>query len=389
MQGNLKPKDFKMVSKGFNLIADDDKDLFNLKEFAQILNKFYKEGKLVSLKSRKEKRLLKTVIKKGSPKALRAHSFMIFFGGFLHLKGQRYESSIDYPSLLKDIALPKEESEDIYFVLRQIDKDLVRTHFPQEEKVRRYEKLWGVKMKVKSLYSYTLVKENTDLLGSEDGKKKCMVSKEIQRYLKEIEMLTKMTRNVLFAYSQIDPETGYVQGMNSIASCVVYNVWTSKKEFEKMDSKCKMENKLNGVFGNKSGKGDKDDQDVYNVCDDMDFSLEFSEEECFYIFYGIMRYGNQKRFFDSGMDNLQKIIQDFELYFSHMLPDAHDKMCVQNEVSSFQLKIKKINSEANRKLDPYDGIRGLLLSYNLPAYNPDQALWKGVGYFHAARVQGC
>lgn len=324
-------KEFKKISKGFNLINDDDKDLLNLKQFTNIINKFFHEGKIVSLKARKQKKLLKTVIKKGAPKIIRAHAYMIFFGGFHHLKGQRYEHSVDFHEILKQ-KLKYSEDDLVTDTINQIDKDLMRTHFPQEEKIRKYEKLWGVQLRTKGFYSLSKLKEESELF---EDQNKGVIAKDIQKYMSEIEELNNMARNVLFVYSMVDSEVGYVQGMNSIASCIVYNVWAAKKEANKLSKKLKqkeinMESKLMSVFGSENSEELK--KKLFNPIDHLDIKLEFTEEECFYIFYGLMKYSNQRKFFDNGLNVLQSTIADFELYLSHELPLVHKKMCCDFEV---------------------------------------------------------
>lgn len=331
----------------------------NIKQFAKLLNKFFNEGKIISLKSRKQKNLLKTVIKKGAPKTLRAHAYMLFFGGFHHLKGQRYEHLIDFQSLLAKKSL-SEENESIALTLNQINKDLMRTHFPQEDQIRKFENLWGIQLKINGFYSLSKLKEETDLLQDENKGK---ITKKILKYMKEVEELQEMARNVLFVYSLVDEETGYVQGMNSIASSIVYNVWMAKKEFKKFKSKSKkIENKLVSVFG---AEEDKAPKKVYNPFKDIDFTLEFNEKECFYIFYGLMKYSNQRRYFNLGLDYLQKTIAEFELYLSHELPEVHKKMCYDHDVNFFLTP-----------LDPFNGILCFLLHDNLPAYHSDKIIWK-------------
>lgn len=58
----------------------------------------------------------------------------------------------------------------------------------------------------------------------------------------EIAVLQEMTTQVLLCYAEIDPEVGYIQGMNSIAAALCYNFWVVKKEFNKFDNLDNFEN---------------------------------------------------------------------------------------------------------------------------------------------------
>lgn len=250
---------------------------------------------------------------------------MVFFGGFHHLKGQRYEHTFNYKEIKKHFI---GEKNDPYIenIKSQLHKDMIRTHFPQEEKIRKYEKLWGISLKVDGVYSLSKIEAEF-----EDENNNGKIAKEIKKSLIEIEKLSEMATNILSVYSLVDKDVGYVQGMNSIASCVVYNIWVSKKEFKKIKAKGKkIEAKMTSVFG--QAQEEDGFRKIYDPFDDLDFELEFTEEECFFIFYGIMKYSNQRRFFDNELGVLQGTIKDFELYLSHELPEVHKKMCCEYEV---------------------------------------------------------
>lgn len=88
-------------------------------------------------------------------------------------------------------------------------------------KIDRFAKLWGC--------------DRDEILNPDSSKieHKILYNKEITKYREEIKLLKRRTKKVLFAYAKVDQEIGYVQGMNSIASAIVYNLFVAEKELKK------------------------------------------------------------------------------------------------------------------------------------------------------------
>lgn len=203
----------------------------------------------------------------------------MFFAGYLHLKGQRYETHIDFRKIVEDADKEEDPSikEENILIMKQIDKDLVRTYFPQAEKIERFAKLWGV------------TKEQL-MMDVEDSSiyPKILNNKEIKKYRDEIIQLKRMTKKVLFVFAKVDSEVGYVQGMNSIAAALIYNLLIAKKELEKNKQGVSKE-KMFGVA--------KEDRKLINFETLLPFQINYDEEDCFFIFYGLMKYTNLRKFF--------------------------------------------------------------------------------------------
>jgi hypothetical protein len=106
-------------------------------------------------------------------------------------------------------------------IMRQIDKDLDRTYFPQMQKIERFAKLWGC--------------SREDLIHPENSSvdSKILENKEIVKLRDELIQLKRNTKKVLFAYAKTDQDVGYVQGMNSIAAAIIYNLHVAEKELDK------------------------------------------------------------------------------------------------------------------------------------------------------------
>ena len=316
----------------------------------------------MSIKKKTEKSLLKTVIKKGVPKALRAHAYLVFFGGFHHLPGQRYEGQINFEQICEDAEYDEreEETEENLLIMDQIDKDMVRTHFPQEKKIRKFEKLWGVNLRNKKDPAWV------DFRSEEVN-----VPVEIKKAVEEMRYLDKATKKVLFVYSKVDKEVGYVQGMNSIAAAIAYNVWVSQKEFEKF----KRFSSVDSIFGEDHSQNHTQKGLKFEPFEHLAFELNYSEKEMFFIFYGVMKYCNQRRFFLPKMSDLQTRIEDFEIYLSHELPLVHERMC-----GSAQVRKTLIT------LDPIDCLCSFILFDYLFAFMPTKILRKSDRYIHAFGV---
>ena len=351
------PKKPKPHSQGFNLIHDDDKDLMSQREIIAALNSFYNEGKTVTLEQRKELRFLKTVIKKGIPVSLRAHAYMIFSGAFHHLEGQRYVGRVSYAGILakiKEEADPakQEENDDL---IDLITRDTYRTYFPQDFGIEEFSAAHGLELTTENRAEGRIKPEAEKL-----------ITDEIRALMEESGELRRKTTKILIAYAKTDGLVGYVQGMSSIAASVVYNVWLSGKErkrwrsgadggarrgrkgqkraksgkkqkksnSKKIDSDEKNQDRK-GLKGDKkpdedAGDAGWDDFDPFGL---LDFELDFGEEDAFLIFYAIMQYSNQRKLYRDNLEVVQKDIEKFGLYFSHMEPELYKKMCGGDKVS--------------------------------------------------------
>ena len=201
----------------------------------------------------------------------------------------------------------------------QIDKDLDRTYFPQMTKIERFAKLIGCK--------------RSDLIDADKSTidAKLFDNKDIKKYREELILLKRNTKKVLFAYAKLDPEIGYVQGMNSIAGAIIYNIHIAKKELDK--------NKQ-GIAKEKKDGLEKENRKLIDFEKMLPFKINYDEEDAFFIFYGLMKYTNMRKYFQRGMSYLQTRIDEVEHYFSHVLPDLHQKMCAEMEVSPNHLFLK-------------------------------------------------
>ena len=303
---------------GFNrvdatdLISKEVKTL-NFRQWIEKLNHLYSNSKTVKSKNKRDEDLLKSVIKNSIPLLLRPYAYMVFSGGFIHLK-RSYEDpeyKADFRALSKKYeevkggfddyreikrTNPSEVSKEhqiVYEALIQIDKDLGRTYFPQTLKI---------------------------LAWKEEGEEMDHLE-EIEQLEGEIEHLQAVVREVLICYVLLKPEVGYVQGMNSIVSQLAYQFFLCEKIEKNEDL--------------------QDHQDIANLAklrDFCDLKMRRDARELFYIFLGLMEFYRLERCFGVGMEYLMERIDLFELYFKKELPELHERMC-GNGVKKFQ-KIK-------------------------------------------------
>lgn len=132
----------------------------------------------------------------------------------------------------------------------QVAKDIIRVHLP---------------------YDFTVL-ANRDIYRKEDVQK----TEEIDKKIKE------QATNILLAYSVYDPEVAYIQGMASIAVSLVYNFIISKWVFERT----KLKNEIS-------------------------FELNFSEEEIFYVFLGIIKNLDVRKYFIDKFQSMNEKIDSF------------------------------------------------------------------------------
>lgn len=237
---------------------DKKRGMFQRKPMQQrdwiiFLNNCYMKQRKIMLKDKKATFLLRSLIAEGIPVELRPYAYVIFSGAFLHFRTDNPKiKTIDYHQLMQ------EATEE---VKTQIEKDIIRVHLP---------------------YDFTI-------LSKREIYKKVQVVKteEIDRRLKE------QATNILRAYSVLDPEMGYVQGMASIAVAVVYNFFISRWVFERIEVK-------------------------KEFC----FELGYSEEEAFLVFMGVMKNLNVRKYF---VDKFRYMTQKIDS-FSKILKLRHPKI---------------------------------------------------------------
>lgn len=217
------------------------------------LNNCYMKQRKILLKDKKATFLLRSLITEGIPVELRPFAYVILSGAFLHFRTDNPEiETIDYHQLKLDA------TDEVKI---QVEKDIIRVHLP---------------------YDFTI-------LNKKEIYKKVQVVKteEIDRRLKE------QATNILRAYSVLDPEMGYVQGMASIAVAIVYNFFISRWVFERIDVK-------------------------KEIC----FELGYSEEEAFLVFMGVMKNLNVRKYF---VDKFKCMTQKIDS-FSKILKLRHPKV---------------------------------------------------------------
>lgn len=183
---------------------------------------------------------------------------------------QKFETNVIYDNLKKESNLSEEN-------LDQIVKDIKRTYFPAYHRQKDLEEQ-GMRTKEEEL--------------------------EMVRCGTESELMRQQTQSILVAYNSQDPKIGYVQGFNSIVGAILYIFHQAKEEIDK-----------NGQVPA------------------IDYKLDFSEEEVFYTFYGLMTLlGWRERFFD-GMSDIGKMCDDFSVRMKKEDPALYKKF-FDNQVMS-------------------------------------------------------
>lgn len=127
---------------------------------------------------------------------------------------------------------------------------------------------------------------------------------EIEVLEAEVEVLSKMTMDVLMCYSEIDSEVGYVQGMNSIAAALVYNFWLVRKEQEKFDDLDNFENFDSEESDLKLSRPQRIKRDLELIRRLSNFNLKYNTEEVFYVFCGLLKFSKLRECFGVGLELL-------------------------------------------------------------------------------------
>jgi len=277
-------------------------DLMTKQEWVDQINTWYSDGKLLSYNQKKSRNLLESVVNDYAPLEIRGHIWMVLSGGFLHLHGMPQEGDFDFAEIINH-----EEGGDFESTIEQIQKDVDRTYFPKEEHMQRYEP---------HIYKRSEIVENT---------------------------FRENIREVLKAYSLIDSEIGYVQGMSSIVAAIEYNLFVAKWAFEKVSFGKRYKLKMN---------------------------LEFSRRDTFCIFYGIMTYLRLREFNRKGMDILTTSIEGFGKKLKLFDREVYDEL-TDNNVTQCSF------------IGSSDRIFCCVLSYNLSPCHSSSSICKNYRYLLA------
>lgn len=175
----------------------------------------------------------------------------------------------------------RKESNLDFDSLDQIDKDIKRTFFPAYFEMKDIEE-----KETKTAEEIALMKK---LLGEND-------------------LMRTMARNILIAYSTADRKIGYVQGFNSIVAAFIY-IFHQARQASLLN-----ENRL-----------------------ELDLTLRLSEEEIFFTFYGLMTYLGWRSHFFNGMDDINKMCNDFSERLKREDSDLYDAF-FSNGVCSSSLR---------------------------------------------------
>ena len=333
----------------------DSADLINTKNgktmtmacWLKWLNQNTKKRKMMTLAQKKDKKLLKSFLKNGIPIELRAHIWMLLSGGFLHLDSSKFRSndfqylSLDHkkstestdsaPNLQKseksylnkpqkgyenkglsstqgkeappnpledndrDSSLPEVEVLNFKELqknctkesLSQIDKDIHRTSWPMTGYVNYLRNSKGMNAQQRERQ----LKEFKNLGVPEFTHSEEQVILNINKKLKS------RCRKVLAAYSAADPSIKYTQGMHAICMTIVYQFFLAKHRFE-------------AAF----------------LSGETEMNLEFSGEEAFYAFYGVMQYMRVNEAYQSGFEFMMSKIDRFGVMLKHKDPELHDRL---------------------------------------------------------------
>lgn len=168
----------------------------------------------------------------------------------------------------------------------QIEKDVHRTFFPFYHEAKALEQD---------------VELNPDL---EEADKQARLADAARLRLINEELRQRCQR-ILIAYSAVDKQVGYVQGFNSIVAALLYINFQSEKDFR--------ETKPIRPEG-------------------IDFQPTFSEEEVFFMFYEFMHHLKWRNNFVNGMDDIQRMCNEFSQELKKSDPEMHKKF-FHNDVS--------------------------------------------------------
>jgi hypothetical protein len=275
-------------------------------EWIEFINDNFQRKKLLGLTEKNSGILLKEFFLDNVPIEFKAHLWMLLSGGFLHLKDKGKTNRFsdfkllheneECPRNLRGNASFKGDSKFLKKTLRygdymgkakekvadQIKKDLDRTIWPY--------------------YEY-LEKDGVEARKAGLNKKDIEILKELDVYFKA------QAQSILEAYSVVDPEIAYVQGMHAVCITVVYHFHLAKFCFENFEEKQKISMKL-----------------------------EFTEEEAFFIFYGIMTHLKLREAYSKDFVFLQNKIDSFGKILQKKVPEVYSKL-TENQVNSTILNV--------------------------------------------------
>ena len=237
------------------------------KDWIIFLNNCFLKQTMVRVKDKNTTYLLRSFILDGIPIELRSFAYVILSGAFLHLEQTKGSKLSDQYAKI-DYFAEIEKASDL--TVDQIQKDLDRVHLP---------------------YEFTILKHPDKY-----KEKHVLASQRIDIGIKTQAM------NILKAYSVVDEEVGYVQGMASIAVCLVFNFFVSKWVFERSKLPKKIKLRLN-----------------------------FDEEEVFWVFYGIIHHMRSREYFKVGFKPMVKRVGKFEQILKDRIPKVLEKL-TENDV---------------------------------------------------------
>jgi Rab-GTPase-TBC domain len=209
----------------------------------------------------------------------------------------------------------------------QIEKDVLRTFFPPYHEAKQLE-------------------QEVDLNPDLEAREKDARLAEASRLRLVNEEMRERCQRILIAYSAADKQVGYVQGFNSIVAALLYINFQSEKEW-------------------------RETQPV--PPNEVEFRPTFSEEEVFFIFYEFMHHLGWRKTFINGMEDIQRICEEFALELKNSDPKMYKKF-FQNEV------IQRANRSGTTI-----GLLCIVLSDDLHAHNPSAVLRQDTGLVLADR----
>lgn len=137
----------------------------------------------------------------------------------------------------------------------QLDKDVSRTYFP-------------------AYLAYAELRDDPREKTEEE-------TSRMKKLLEESDQQKEAVRNILLGYMNIDRQVGYVQGFNSIVAALVYINHIAYEEY------------------NRKGLNNE--------------TFLLTEEDLFFTFYGLMTIVGWRRNFSNGMDDIQRLCDEFKV----------------------------------------------------------------------------
>jgi len=259
-----------------DLLGGDEE--FSLDDWAKFINNIYHEDRSLTKEEKMDQRRFKSILRNEIPRQLRAHAYSIYTNSVRFFEKSTRESQ-------KALYMELTQADHSKY-LDQVEKDIVRTCFPQSFEIERIED---------SLYFPGVDYEES--------------FQRIAQLRLEEQMLRKSLQNILCAYAAFDKPVGYVQGMNSIAGALLYIFFSSKE-----------------LGGN-------------NL---VDLQLEYEEYEVYFTLFSLITETNFRDMLMINEGGLVKRIDEFDVILEQELPDLHDKM-TGNGVKN---KLKTLDSNA-------------------------------------------